>query len=455
MGPRCSSCALRHFAAPGNVWKQAGMRRNYSNANGNSSAPLTRRVSTTRFIKSTNSAILVDNIIEANPTTSSVILQRAHDIPHGRHQRSILASGRAYSTAPSNPPALGPDAHHIQPTISTLRTDRITEADFICFPTEQEYAFIWDAHATQTTATNVTKRTRPFASFRREEGTSFPAGLQGYLYYHMPYGPAPATAGEIRFRVMYSPSPLGFNNGRDLPIGDDRGLTWRIPLVVVASQDSYQVFRDILLRDGLVSQQTMRIAAKLGRERHKLPHGLPPLVYSFRQKFYMDFGRRLHSWHFLANDKLCLMPPITNILTWKTGPGQRTSSPWLGGGICAFFPDEHWQRQGRSVVNMKLLETIKSEPITRNPEFPESLWPLVVKPQAGKLLHAGQAVWRIALDQAATPVREAFQVLFDNSELPWLRTHRSLRPRAPGQREEEAAKAAKEYLARPMLRPRV
>ena len=161
-------------------------------------------------------------------------------------------STRLYSTANvagwvtwPGPKSVSPKADYAQFTISTLRREALTKADFIHFPTEQEYAQIWDARAVPVTAVSPDNR-RSYARFRPGgRGSVFPAGLQGYLYYYVPPGPAPSTAGEIRFREMHSPSPLSFNNGTDLTAA--HRLPWRIQLPSVASNDAYQVFRTILL----------------------------------------------------------------------------------------------------------------------------------------------------------------------------------------------------------------
>ena len=90
---------------------------------------------------------------------------------------------------------MSPKADYAQFTISTLRPEALTKADSICFPTEQVHAHVRDALSGPITAVSPDNR-RSFARFRPGGGgTVFPAGLQGYLYYYVPPGSAPSTAG--------------------------------------------------------------------------------------------------------------------------------------------------------------------------------------------------------------------------------------------------------------------
>lgn len=205
----------------------------------------------------------------------------------------------------------------------------MTDADFIHFPTEQQYAHIWDAFGSSDLTDISEHGKRPYTYFRPGKMQTFPAGLQGFLYYYMQHGPAPAIAGEIRFRVTHGSSPIGFNNGYDLKSA--HGLPWRLELLTIAAYPDFNVFRDILLRDELVSEQTMILAATLGRERRTWASATS-LVHSFGQPWYLDLGSRTHWWHFMGADRLQPMQPFSNILSWKTGE-HRLPSPWLGASI--------------------------------------------------------------------------------------------------------------------------
>ena len=121
-------------------------------------------------------------------------------VPRSRPRTSV----RLYSTTNlsgwvtvtwPNSESGSPKTDYARFTISTLRPEALTKADFIHFPTEQEYAQVWDARAGPVTAVSPDNR-RSYARFRPGgKGSVFPAGLQGYLYYYVPPGPAPSTAG--------------------------------------------------------------------------------------------------------------------------------------------------------------------------------------------------------------------------------------------------------------------
>ena len=346
-----------------------------------------------------------------------------------RYSRSYSAS--ATDEKPSN-------SHYVQASIKTLRPENLTEDDYIHLPTEQEYVFVWDALARSTTV-HVTRKAnrRPCATFRPgKTSLTFPAGLSGFLYYWTPFTSAPTTAGEIRFRRTFSPSPLSFNSGRDLLSAN--GLPWRLQLPTIATFDLYQVYRDLLLRDGLVSRETFAIAADMGRQRKAWGIESQGLVHSFHQPWCIDLGSKVHWWQFMGERDLFKSIPLPNVLSTKIG-GERVPSPWRGRALCKFVPDEHPRHQGGQVVNIKYHKVLELKP---NPDFPDDLRYVVQEPKIGALLKRGPHPWQLDIDNSPRTLREGFHVLFANARLPPLRDSRSLRSKPVGEREHRQAESS-------------
>ncbi len=179
----------------------------------------------------------------------------------------------------------------------------------------------------------------------------------------------------------------------------------------VATNAAYHVLCDILLRDGLVSRETLALARKMGIQRAAFKQTRPVLIHSFKQPFQLNLGSRMHWWHFMGQDTVYRTTLLSNGLTWKVGDA-RLPSPWLGpspvvhstthadadghigGAVCTFVPDEHPRHAGRHVLNIKLIQDIPSEPIRPNPEFPKELRHLVRPLSTGSLLPRGLNPWQ-------------------------------------------------------------
>ncbi|EJF58864.1 hypothetical protein BD309DRAFT_993080 [Dichomitus squalens] len=337
---------------------------------------------------------------------------------------------------------------YVQHAIRSLHPAFLSHADWVHFPALQDYCHVWDAYASSSSLSSSTypssndrkHHNRPFAVFRLGNGKPIPAGLAGYFYYYAPGGPVPPTAGEIRFRVIPRgpPNLHLFNQSQNLLSDSERGLPWHLPLTTIAARDSYQVYREVLLRDGLVSPELLARAAEMGREVLGERSGgrKAQVVHGFRQPWFIDFGSKVHWWWFMGADKLHTTPPMPNILSWKVGQ-DRTPSPWLGTALCSFFPDAHPRLRGHRVVKIKVVKLLS--PITPNPEFPEELRYLVSAPEAepreGAFLRRGQPLWQMDVDREGVEKgrREGFGALFANLGLPPLRTDKALRQKVPGE----------------------
>ncbi|KAM5546080.1 hypothetical protein V8D89_000206 [Ganoderma adspersum] len=352
---------------------------------------------------------------------------------------------RLYSTSqPDSPPK-----HYVQHSIRTLHPAFVTKAEYVYFPEDQDHCYIWDAYASSTplsTEANDPSQRRPFSIVRAGAGKPFPAGLGGYFYYYLPAGPVPPTAGEIRFRCVPLVSPEFFNQGHDFVADPERGLPWHLPLTTIATRDSHQIFRNILLGDRLITPNILARATEMGQalSKARTVGAKVPVLHSFGQPWYFNFETRVHWWHFMGVDKVHILRPMPNILTWKVGR-DRTPSPWLGAALCTFKPDHHPSLRGRRIVRAKVLKLLR--PVAQNPEFPPELRYLIDAPEAappreGKFLQHGIPFWQFDVDgeNVDRARRGAFGALYANTGLPALRTERALRPRPPGVKELERSR---------------
>ncbi|KAI0328803.1 hypothetical protein GY45DRAFT_1254107 [Cubamyces sp. BRFM 1775] len=350
---------------------------------------------------------------KSNPKTAKANSGWAKNIPRSAKE----GNDRIESPVPAN---------YVQPTIRTLRSEALSPSDHVLFSADQEYCFVWDALATQSSPSDpATEDTKPpLATIRYSTaGTHFPAGLQGFFYYYNYAGPAPRTSGEIRFRKTYSSDPSSFSSGKDLEA--THGLPWRLQLLTIAAFDKHRALRDILLRDGLVDEETMKIAAEMGTARAQRKETIP-LIHTFRQPFYLDFASPLHWWNFMDSQRLHFSRPMANITSIKLH-GERMPPPWLGSAICTFVKSKSPYHQNSRVINVAVLSIV--DPVQRNPDFPEDLYELAPTPPRPKsILRRGTRVWALDLDDCDPQRSEGFHVLFENEKLPPLRTGRILGP---------------------------
>ena len=87
----------------------------------------------------------------------------------------------------------------------------------------------------------------------------FPPGTHGFMYYHVPPNSSP-LAGELRFRITPSTSPMSFAAGADLLAENDQ--PWRYPLYkIMMRPEASREIAALLLQDQLVSQRTLDLAA--------------------------------------------------------------------------------------------------------------------------------------------------------------------------------------------------
>lgn len=147
----------------------------------------------------------------------------------------------------------------------------------------------------------------------------FPANSRGFIYYHT--SPSiPETAGELRFRLTQGDDPELFQAGSDLL--SIEGLTWNIPLVVVAHNRSFRVFRSLLLRDNLVSPALMDLCAGLSMRSPSR------VIHSLGQPFHVDFSRTSIPFVILSRSSCCKLE-VMNLFTHQAAD-KKAIVPYAG-----------------------------------------------------------------------------------------------------------------------------
>lgn len=130
--------------------------------------------------------------------------------------------------------------------------------------------------------------------FRPGVHETFPAGLQGFLYYWCPPSHITPLAGEVRFRQTASSDPSSFAQGEDYHLR--MGLPWAIPLFNISYLEGFNPCRDVLLRDRLVSVEAMKSAQHSQKKWARLDR----VVNSFYQPFIVSLSQHEHIFYFLG-----------------------------------------------------------------------------------------------------------------------------------------------------------
>ncbi|OSC98341.1 hypothetical protein PYCCODRAFT_1417948 [Trametes coccinea BRFM310] len=357
------------------------------------------------------------------------LLRRFHRSRPVQAESIVLEPKSPREEAKLKVPEHSPSAY-VQPIIRTLRPEALSTEDHVVFSVEQGYCFVWDALAagqspSSSISTSLAQNNRPFANIRySNEHTRFPAGLQGFFYYYTYKHGAPLTSGELRFRRTSINDPAAFSSGEDLKAA--HGLPWRMLLPTLASSPTYETICRILRRDGLVDEETLRVAARMGSSRARRTEQIS-LIHSLRQPFYLDFASPIHWWHIMGPDTIYFARPMSNVLAPKL-EGHRFPSPWRGSAICAFVPSKHPSHKERRILNIIVLSIV--EPPTPNPAFPSYLLPDISQtpPRVGDMLRRGRSPWALDVDSCEPWRAEGFRTLFENAQLPPPRTGRLVGP---------------------------
>ncbi|KAL6302333.1 hypothetical protein BKA93DRAFT_751236 [Sparassis latifolia] len=157
----------------------------------------------------------------------------------------------------------------------------------------------------------------------------FPPDTRGFLYYHSPTDWSPLL-GEIRFRLAQGSDVVNFALGKDL-LWPQNGLPWRIMLFHIARAENYRPFREVLLRDKLVTPDVMD---KCTRWPARMPHDACQIIQSLDDLIYFDFSA-LNTAFCVLIGKDDLRRVMTRSLFCDFRSDVRTT-PYIGSAFCRF-----------------------------------------------------------------------------------------------------------------------
>ncbi|KAJ7031087.1 hypothetical protein C8F04DRAFT_909700, partial [Mycena alexandri] len=152
----------------------------------------------------------------------------------------------------------------------------------------------------------------------------FPPRTTGFFYYHRPRD-IPFTGSGIRFRVT-TPSPSAFVNGLDLVRPD--GQIWEMPLRTIATTRRHPVLRELLLRQGLVTEAELQHCAALCPSRGR---GEKIVLHHFGQTFPMRFDKATYIQVVCAGELLA-----TDVRIFHEQRERRKLYPYAGSALVRF-----------------------------------------------------------------------------------------------------------------------
>jgi hypothetical protein len=222
--------------------------------------------------------------------------------------------------------------------LKTLDPSRLRKSDFMDLSSRQLLKL---TVIPRKAGTPIDKR--PFVTFYHKQrlGIPFPSGTHGFLYYHTPPSHAPATAGELRFRVTRGSNSTSFSSGIDLLLPN--GLPWCISLLRIAQGANtknegfcqYQFIRRILVDDGLVTPALLKMCAEMV-DRAECPVRVSSIIiHSLGQLFPVNFHTDSMSFVALHNDGCQGIKFQKLFLEQSKG---RRAIPYHGKWIPSFWP---------------------------------------------------------------------------------------------------------------------
>ncbi|RPD77289.1 hypothetical protein L226DRAFT_533290 [Lentinus tigrinus ALCF2SS1-7] len=241
--------------------------------------------------------------------------------------------------------------------------------------------------------------------------------LKGFLYYHLP-SRGPPLAGELRFRVTLSGNPASFPSGFDLV--NKHGVIWRVPLVNIASYEKYAPIRHLLINvDRTVPQQLMDSFREQGYVHEAR------IMHAFGQPFDLHLDSPFHYFTFVAKDRMegVQLGYVTSFTKFDHTKRPQRHVPFEGTVMCCFEPSSLPEHAGRRVAVIRVLRSLESDPVRRNPLYLGPAYPQELTPRAGELLMTMRfgrlQTWIVDVDKK-TPRRTtgrhvALRILFDNA----------------------------------------
>ncbi|KAL6303320.1 hypothetical protein BKA93DRAFT_750681 [Sparassis latifolia] len=185
----------------------------------------------------------------------------------------------------------------------------------------QPHAIPLHYHTTSTAQTDPEVDSRSPVSLQ----SPFPNGTLGFLYYYQDPELHPKL-GEVRFRLTPSSDQRRFKYGEDLLLPD--GLPWRIPLISIAARQSWVMLRNILLRDGLVTESLLESCVRDGKKMTPRPL----VISALGTPFVVDFALGLKRlWVFGDEEAESITFPRWFV---EKRPKQPSARPYTGSALC-------------------------------------------------------------------------------------------------------------------------
>ncbi|KZT00117.1 uncharacterized protein LAESUDRAFT_573698 [Laetiporus sulphureus 93-53] len=230
----------------------------------------------------------------------------------------------------------------------------------------------------------------------------FPQGTTGFLYYQSSTY-RPALSGEIRFRLATDPSKEAFAGGLDL--SRPNTLPWGISLLNIAVNPRHLIFRQLLLRDKLVTEELMERAASIAPSPEEV-EGLN-LIDSVCDPFVYDFGVQDNKCHVVGDDEI-LELQINSLGLDQRGRKRRT--PYSGRAVLQFRYAGTLEYRvkpcyGLCVLVERLLEPIKCV----IPSYDRYLR----MPEEGRFLHRGDSLIFFKVSRGKSAHARAINLLND------------------------------------------
>ncbi|KAM5537520.1 hypothetical protein V8D89_008847, partial [Ganoderma adspersum] len=257
----------------------------------------------------------------------------------------------------------------------------------------------------------------------------YPPGTHGFMYYHVPPNSSP-LAGELRFRITPSPSPMSFASGADLLT--ENGQPWRYPLYkIMMRPEASREIAALLLQDQLVSQRTLDLAAaaalSLRSEKGAASVGrgsgmvsAMPTLSAFGQEFTYRVRADSTLHYLFVGPETIVRRIVSRVAQFRMWVDEMRVHycPFEGTLVCCFERSRLPEHDGKRVAVIRVIRCVG--PITRVPSPDGCTYPEELMPREGELLnvmfHGKVKPWAMDVDKGGK-TREALRLLFENEAL--------------------------------------